>query len=89
MKDGAVAGFKYFAFAGDEQKITVTVGGNADGSLHVKSQLDGGNLAKIPVHTCGAKTSATADLSCQAGRHALYFVYEGSGSLDFMDFTIQ
>ena len=89
MKDGAMAGFKYFDFAGDEQKITVTVGGNADGSLHVKSRLDGGDLAKIPVHTCGAKTSATADLSCQAGRYALYFVYEGSGSLDFIDFTIQ
>lgn len=84
-----MAGCKYFAFAGDEQKITVTLGGNAEGNLHVKSQLDGEDLAEILVHACGAKTSATADLSCQAGRYALYFVYEGSGSLDFIDFTIQ
>lgn len=43
-----MAGFKYFAFAGDEQKITVTLGGNAEGSLHVKSQLDGEDLADMP-----------------------------------------
>ncbi len=88
MKDGAMAGFKYFAFDGDEENISVTVGGNAVGSLHVKTSLTGEDVACISLNSTGGKTAASASLQKIEGTQALYFVYEGSGSMDFIDFTI-
>ena len=88
MKDGAMTGFKYLDFDGDEKQIAVTVAGNAQGVLKVYTDQAGQHVAALEVHTDGQKVTVSTDLGCGTGVKPLYFVYEGSGSLDFHTFTI-
>ncbi len=85
-KDGLVAGFKSFVVSGAE-RITVRVRGTARGSLFVRTDPKGENLAEIGL--CPAKdwTAFTATLAPCHGIHPLYLCYEGKGRLDILDFS--
>ena len=88
MKDGAMAGFKYFEFAGDENRINVTFAGNAQGILKVYDDMSMHEVASVNVNANDQRSTVSAALSCDKGVKPLYFVYEGSGSMDFYDFSI-
>ena len=85
-KDGLVAGFKYFDLSGAKQ-ITVRARGTAGGSLFVRTDPKGENLAELGL--CPAKdwTAFTATLAPCQGIHPLFLCYEGKGRLDILDFS--
>ena len=81
MRDGSVAGFKYFTFDGTESRISVT--GRGTGKFLVSTDPDGKDVvATVPIN-------GFAPLSIEAGVHALYFRYQGEDATDFVSFTIQ
>nr|WP_099467508.1 family 43 glycosylhydrolase [Konateibacter massiliensis] len=94
MRDGAVAGFKYFSFYHREKdyKITVRIRGNADGRLLVMNEPEGEACAKILIKTESNEKKTwrafTGEAHIPDGVHALFFCYEGEGSIDFLDFEL-
>lgn len=85
--NGAVAGFKYFDIQNTDN-IGVTIRGNARGRILVYSHLSGPCLAKIEICPCREKTLFTAPFYCDAGKHALFFSFEGKGKIDFISFRL-
>lgn len=88
MTDGAWAGFKYFSFDGGEKTICVRVRGSTSGRMYVFTDRREAAAACIELTPSSAYRDFSAGLSVSAGVHALVFRYEGSGSLDFMEFEI-
>ena len=89
LRHGSWCGFKYFAFDGSESKLTVTIRGDAAGTLKVYTDRDLPPVAYVPVKPSDDWTSFSGKLTIPAGTASLYFVYEGGGSLDFAAFEIQ
>ena len=85
-KDGLVAGFKYFNLENAGQ-ITVRVRGTARGSLFVRSDPKGENLAELGLCPCRDWTAFSATLAPCGGIRPLYLCYEGKGRLDILDFS--
>ena len=89
LQDGALAGFKYFAFTGEEKTISVTVRGSASGTLCVTIERGGTTAAEIPVTSSTDWTKFSAPLAVKPGKAPLYFTYHGDGALDLAAFTIE
>lgn len=89
MTDGAWAGYKYFSFSGDESRLSVKVRGNGSGTVKVFTDRKGKAVCGIPVRLSETFQDFAGQLSVSAGIHPLYFVYEGSGEMDFLSFCIQ
>ena len=89
LRHGSWCGFKYFAFDGSESKLTVTIRGDAAGTLKVYTDRDLPPVTYVPVKPSDDWTSFSGKLTIPAGTAPLYFVYEGGGSLDFAAFEIQ
>lgn len=86
--DGAWCGFKHFLFTGTENQITVTVRGQCDGCLKVYTNRSKAPVSQITIHQSITWEAYTAPISTCAETAALYFVFEGSGGLDFWTFEI-
>ncbi len=85
LREGAVAGFKYLAFTGEEQSISLELRGT--GSVCVRLDApDGAPIALLSHHSEGW-SSTTANIAKTIGTHALYVIVTG-GQLDFAAFTI-
>ena len=89
LQNGAWAGYKYFAFTGRESRISVTVRGEASGSLCVSMARGGAPVAQIDLNPAAGWTEVSAALCVPAGTAPLYFTWQGAGALDFNSFTIQ
>ena len=88
MRDGSSAGFKYFRFEG-LRRIGVTVRGRADGCLGVYADPEGGHkIAEIPVKSRRDWTEFSAEAGAEDGIGALYFIFKGKGSMDFLEFVL-
>ena len=87
MQDGAMAGFKYFLFAG-ENRITVSIRGKCSGKLIVYTENADMPAAEITVSCSEDWKSYTSGMTPLTGKQPLYFVFRGSGSLDFNSFTM-
>lgn len=87
MRDGATAGFKYFAVK-SVNRISVTVRGYAQGYFEVKHAWDGHVLGTIHVQNSNFWKTYTADIELSDGVLALYFTYRGSGNLSFKSFEL-
>lgn len=89
MRDGAVAGFKYFRTAG-VRKAAVFVRGKAEGMMVLSDVPDFARIwAEIPVKADSGQTiSSESRCRIPDGEHALYFKFEGIGSLDFIAFEL-
>lgn len=84
MRDGAVAGFKYFDMQG-VKSISLEVRGNGEGHMLLSATPDFAQIAaKIPI---GGKDSS-APCTMPDGTRALYFKFEGKGSVDFFAFVL-
>jgi uncharacterized surface anchored protein len=87
MRDGAVAGFKYFAFDGAKE-ILIETDGNATGEMVVSQTKDFSAVnARIPVGS--QMDGEPVSFTIEAGKHPLYFRFEGSGSLNFYSFELR
>ena len=90
MRDRATAGFKFFEFDGTEAMISVKVRGKAEGEMHVFDTPDfQKTLARIPVSIDGKAAEQRGIFSIEKGVRPLYFMYAGSGAVDFISFTIK
>ena len=89
MKDGAWAGIKYFAFDGTERRITVSIRGTAAGTVKVYTNRNMPPVASLLIRPSKDWTEYTGKLSVPVGTAPLVFLYEGPGSLDFLNFTIE
>lgn len=87
MRDGATAGFKYFAFA-DAKSVTVKMRGTAQGKLIVSTTEGGEPVAAIDVSPSADWQDFSAPLKVEDGTHALFFRYEGKGRMDFDKFIL-
>ena len=96
LRDGAWAGFKYFAL-GDVSRIAVKVRGRAKGQMIVSTDVSGNQvIARIAVEPDGKRKRAWRTLEGKVSIKeapekepaALYFLYQGRGSLDFLSFTL-
>ncbi|MFA9559016.1 family 43 glycosylhydrolase [Evansella sp. AB-rgal1] len=88
MRDGAVAGFKYFLIE-NLKEIAVCVRGNANGYMVLSTSLEGEAVAKIKIDPCKTFTMYDVDVELEKGIQALYFTYKGSGKLDFRSFVLK
>lgn len=89
MRDGAVAGFKYFAIYG-LAFLSVKTGGKGSGKIRVSTSPEFTNIvAEIPVSAQGDRLiSNSARAEVADGVWPLYFRYEGTGAIDFYSFLL-
>lgn len=88
FSDGALAGYKYFQFDG-EDRITVTYRGNAFGTLRVSLDDKKNTVSEIEIRPSEDWTTATAKMKEAQGTHALYISYEGEGAADLIKFEMR
>lgn len=88
MKDGAMAGFKYFDIQ-DLKRIGIKVSGDGRGEMLVKTAVDGKVLCRIPVCAGFSRQWFEAACSIPDGVHALFFTYSGEGSIHFHAFELK
>ena len=88
MRSGAAAGFKYFRMEGADG-IALELGGRADGTMEVSDTPDFRILrAAVPVKTAGKDGLFSGPLEMPSGKQALYFRFQGEGTVDFKAFTL-
>ena len=90
MRDGAVAGFKYFDLR-NPSSAAAEVSGNAEGVLEISADPEFRSLlASLPVHCkAGASPVRTeGPLAPANGKQALYFRFSGTGALSFHAFEL-
>ncbi len=87
MKDGATAGFKYFDCKG-VKAISITVRGQMNGHVLVKTAWDGEALCRIPVGKENIWHTLRQNLALPDGVNALYFTYEGGGYMSLKSFEL-
>jgi hypothetical protein len=88
MQDGSTAGYKYFDLH-RLSKIFVTVRGQAEGIMKIHSRVDGNVLGKIAITVNSDEWKSFGGNVDPAGSSsALYFTYEGTGKMDFLEFRI-
>ena len=90
MRDGAVAGFKYFNLK-EANAITIEVRGKAEGIIEVSTTDDFSEInASVAVKVRRNITQKyEGKLRYTAGCRALYFRYSGKGYVDFLSFELR
>ena len=89
MRDGAVAGFKYFEIT-DPTEIGICLNGNGNGEMLVSNTADFKESVHIPISVSSQKWQYfNTELSEIHGNAALYFKYEGEGSINFFQFELK
>lgn len=88
MRDGAVAGFKYFQM-GAADEISIEVRGKAHGEMAVCDTPDFADASLIPVVSDGGRRECFGALHIGEGKKALYFQFRGTGAVDFIGFELK
>lgn len=89
LRHGSWCGFKYLAFDGSESKLTVTVRGDAAGTLKVSTDRSLAPVASILIKPSENWAAYSGKREIPDGTAPLYFTFEGSGGLDFTAFEIR
>lgn len=87
MRNGAIAGYKYFDVPGKLTISAITRG--SGGRLYVATERGGGYRAALDVPASGKWTVCSAEADLPPGKTALYFVFEGKGSIDLLGFELK
>ena len=87
MRDGAVAGFKYFDCKGIN-KMSVTCRGGG-GSFLVKTSWDGETVGEIAIHGSNEWKTYSEQISLPDGVNAIYFEYKGYGNASLLSFVLE
>ena len=89
MQDGSTAGYKYFhleALTG----VEIEVRGEAEGVMELRTEPNGDCIGEVKFCVSGQEWKKFTGTSYPAGKEtALYFVFCGTGSLDFRGFTLR
>lgn len=89
MKDGAVAGFKYFDMD-EASQIKIWFGGTCKGQILVSYEPEfGKNCAVMDIDGKGECIEVTGALESSKKVSPLYFKYVGSGAIDFYGFELK
>ena len=88
MRDGAVAGFKYFKIT-EPTDITICISGVAKGEILVSDTADFGKCVHVQVDVNERKSYYSVRLPEIYGETALYFKYLGEGKVDFFQFELK
>jgi arabinoxylan arabinofuranohydrolase len=88
MRDGAIAGFKYFMIE-DLKEIAIQVRGNAKGFMNISTSLNSQPIASIPIQPTKRFTYFSSTANIENAKQALYFTYRGAGKLDFLSFVLR
>ena len=89
MRDGATAGYKYFAFNG-LRAISVRVRGAGNGQMEVRTRPDAAPIAAFSLRPTGDWQDFAGRINTEVtGEQALYFTYTGEGYVDFTAFTLE
>ena len=87
MRDGSIAGFKYFDLT-NTKEVAIEVRGQGKGEVLVMDGIDENVLATIPIKQTEDYNTFQKALSLQGKTSSLYFKYKGSGFIDFKSFSI-
>ena len=89
MKSGSVAVFKYFEM-GEANQIGITIQGNAKGTMQVSDKSDFENIcAEIEVSNREKEMHTyKGALNIPRGKRALFFRFQGEGTVDFHSFEL-
>jgi len=88
MRDGSVAGFKYFDCK-QLQKISITYGGMCSGKVQISTTSDFSEIsAELAVKTDRLHVESGGYVKVKDGVHGLYFRFTGQGYFDFYSFRI-
>lgn len=90
MRDGAVAGFKYFAM-GEANEVLVKVKGKAQGCMQVAVDSGFSKIcAEIPISSKKKEAEwFLGKLDTEEETCALFFRYKGTGRIDFLEFELK
>jgi hypothetical protein len=88
MRDGTVAGFKYFDCKGIT-KIGVKTRAYAIGQLEIKTAWDGPALGSVSIGYSNIWVEASADVKIPDGVNALYFEFKGEGGVSLASFDLR
>ena len=87
MRDGSVAGFKYFSL-GAAARISLELGGNGEGKITVATSPDFTDCDVLPVKLEGGFKTFEGSFHLTGERSALYFRYTGTGAISFHAFEL-
>lgn len=87
MTDGSWTAFKYFEMEGTN-RVAVRYRATGRGRLLVSLKQDAPLIAALPVESGEDWRETSAGFKSLFGKQALYFRYEGEGSLDMMGITL-
>ncbi len=88
MRDGSVAGFKYFDIS-SLRSIWLFVGGSCNGKVEVSTSPSFSQIvAQVPVQADGSRLSCAASCRVEAGILPLFFRFTGKGAMDFYSFIL-
>ena len=86
MRDGATAGYKYFAMDGAKH-VVVETRGDARGEMVVRDGMGGPVVARVGITPSAGWARHEGGLAIGDGVKALYFTFEGEGACDFKGFS--
>jgi hypothetical protein len=86
MREGAMAGFKYFNTTG-QTVIMVTTRGSG-GRFVIKTEQKGKKIGQILLNKSQIPIQSSAKIPLPKGKTALFFEYKGNGKVDFYDFAL-
>ena len=90
MRDGAVAGFKYFDFKTPYSgQIKLELSGKGEGKILLSTKSDFSTInAEISVKMSKKPQNFTKNVQIPSGKHPLFFKYLGRGFVNFYTFTL-
>jgi hypothetical protein len=86
MRDGAVAGFKFFECSDISRVNIITRGGS--GFFEICLSYDAEPIGKINITGSNAWKTYGADIKIPDGDNALYFRYIGGTPVNFLSFEL-
>ncbi|MGT2742523.1 family 43 glycosylhydrolase [Streptococcus plurextorum] len=88
MRDGALAGYKYFEFS-QLGEVTVETSGTGQGQLVFSLEKGGEAIASVDVSESQDWVTSKANVTSNVtGKQALYVTFKGQGSLNFKCFRL-
>lgn len=89
MRDGSVAGFKYFEMC-DASEVQITLRGEAAGIMQVSNSESFNTLCASIEVTLNRQTAVFGGtLKTEQGKCAFYFRFVGKGFVDFISFELK
>lgn len=89
MKDGTIAGYKYFEFR-SIRKIRLLVRGTAKGELRLRTEVKGRKVSALPVHLDSEEwVDIEGEFAPEDGKAAFYIQFRGKGTVDIKEFEFR